>query len=156
MIKRPFLIAVAGLLVVVGALLLLFLSDEEVPENNTDASMTVNSNVNQNPLKKTANKNENQTETQAQAEIQVVPPLVALKFDVVRVDPEGNIVIAGRAQPNSIIEIISGREQLGQVKADGRGEWVFVPASRLKNRNMIITLRAVSYTHLTLPTKRIV
>ena len=38
MIKRPFLIAVAGLLVVVGALLLLFLSDEEVPENNTDAS----------------------------------------------------------------------------------------------------------------------
>ena len=51
MIKRPFLIAVAGLLVVVGALLLLFLSDEEVPENNTDASTTVNSNVNQNPLK---------------------------------------------------------------------------------------------------------
>ena len=56
MIKRPFLIAVAGLLVVVAALLLLFLSDEEVPENNTDASTTVNSIVNQNPLKKTANK----------------------------------------------------------------------------------------------------
>ena len=56
MIKRPFLIAVAGLLVVVGALLLLFLSDEDVPENNTDASTTVNSNVNQNPLKKTVNK----------------------------------------------------------------------------------------------------
>ena len=121
MIKRPFLIAVAGLLVVVGALLLLFLSDEEVPENNTDASTTVNSNVNQNPLKKTANKNENQTETQGQAETQVVPPPVAPKFDIVRVDPEGNIVIAGRAQPNSIIEIISGREQLGQVKADGSG-----------------------------------
>ena len=144
MIKRPFLIAVAGLLVVVGALLLLFLSDEEVPENNTDASMTVNSNVNQNPLKKTANKNENQTETQGLAETQVIPPLVAPKFDVVRIDPEGNIVIAGRAQPNSIIEIISGREQLGQVKADGRGEWVFVPASRLKNRNMIITLRDIT------------
>ena len=62
MIKRPFLIAVAGLLVVVGALLLLFLSDEEVPENNSDASTTVNSNVNQNPLKKTANKNENKTD----------------------------------------------------------------------------------------------
>ena len=145
MIKRPFLIAVAGLLVVVGALLLLFLSDEEVPENNTDASMTVNSNVNQNPLKKTANKNENQTETQGQAQTRVIPPLVTPKFDVVRIDPEGNIVIAGRApKPNSIIEIISGTEQLGQVKADGRGEWVFVPASRLKNRNMIITLRDIT------------
>ena len=102
MIKRPFLIAVAGLLVVVGALLLLFLSDEEVPENNTDASMTVNSNVNQNPLKKTANKNENQTETQGLAETQVIPPHLAPKIDVVRVDPEGNIVFAGRAQPKSI------------------------------------------------------
>ena len=71
MIKRPFLIAVAGLAVVVGALLLLFLSDEEVPENNTDASTTVNSNVNQTPIKKTANKNENQTIPQGQAETQV-------------------------------------------------------------------------------------
>ena len=144
MIKRPFLIAVAGLLVVVVALLLLFLSDEEVPENNTDASMTVNSNVNQNPLRKTANKNENQTKTQGQAETQVIPPLVAPKFDIVRVDPEGNIVIAGRAQPNSIIEIISGNKQLGQLKTDGRGEWVFVPTSRLKNGNMIIVVRDIT------------
>ena len=51
MIKRPFLIAVAGFLVVVGALLLLFLSDEEVPENNTNAEMTVNSNINKNSKK---------------------------------------------------------------------------------------------------------
>ena len=142
--KTPFLIAVAGFLVVVGALLLLFLSDEEVPENNTNADKTVNSNINQNPLKNPADRNENQTKTQGQAETQVIPPLLAPKFDVVRVDPEGNIVIAGRAQPNSIIEIISGREQLGQVKADGRGEWVFVPASRLKNPNMIITLRDIT------------
>ena len=42
MIKRPFLIAVAGFLVVVGALLLLFLSDEELPEDNTNADKTVN------------------------------------------------------------------------------------------------------------------
>ena len=69
MIKRPFLIAVAGFLVVVGALLLLFLSDEEVPENNTDASTTVNSNVNQNPLKKTANKNENKSDFDVSAKL---------------------------------------------------------------------------------------
>ena len=144
MIKRPFLIAVAGLLVVVGALLLLFLSDEEVVENHTNADRTVDSSVNQNPLKISANRNEKQAESRGQAKTQLMPSRVAPKFDVVRVDPEGNIVIAGRAQPNSLIEIISGREQLGQVKADGRGEWVFVPASRLKNGNMIITLRDIT------------
>ena len=109
-----------------------------------DASKTVNSNVNQNPLKKTAIKTRIKLKPRVKLETQVIPPLLAPKFDVVRVDPEGNIVIAGRAQPNSIIEIISGMEQLGQVKADGRGEWVFVPASRLKNRNMIITLRDIT------------
>ena len=144
MIKRPLLIAVAGLLVVVGALLLLFLSDEEVLEDNTNADQTINNSVNQNPLKNPANRNDKQVKNQDQSETQVLPLLEAPKFDVVRVDPEGNIVIAGRAQPNSVIEIISGKEQIGQVKADGRGEWVFVPASRLKNGNMIITLRDIT------------
>ena len=144
MLKRPFLIAVAGLLVVVGALLLLFLSDEEGVEKYANADKSLNSGVNQNSLKKSANRNEKQTNNQGQAKAQVAPSLMVPKFDVVRVDPEGNIVIAGRAQPNSIIEIISGNEQLGQLKADGRGEWVFVPTSRLKNGNMIISVRDIT------------
>ena len=144
MLKRPFLIAVAGLIVVVGALLLLFLSDEEGVENNANADKSVNSGVNKNSLKNSANRNEKQTNNQVQATTQVTPSLVVPKFDVVRVDPEGNIVIAGSAQPNSIIEIISGNEQLGQLKADGRGEWVFVPTSRLKNGNIIIIVRDIT------------
>lgn len=144
MLKRPFLIAVAGLLVVVGALLLLFLSDEESVEKYADVDKSVNSGVNQNSLKNAANRNEKQINNQGQAKAQVTPPLMVPKFDVVRVDPEGNIVIAGRARPNSIIEIIIGNEQLGQLKADGRGEWVFVPTSRLKNGNMIISVRDIT------------
>ena len=144
MLKRPFLIAVAGLIVVVGALLLLFLSDEEGVENNANADKSVNGGVNQNSLKNSANRNEKQTNNQGQATTQVTPSLIVPKFDVVRVDPEGNIVIAGSAQPNSIIEIISGNEQLGQLKADGRGEWVFVPTSRLKNGNIIIIVRDIT------------
>ena len=144
MLKRPFLIAVAGLIVVVGALLLLFLSDEEGVENNANADKSVNSGVNQNSLKNSADRNEKQTNNQGQATTQVTPSLIVPKFDVVRVDPEGNIVIAGSAQPNSIIEIISDNEQLGQLKADGRGEWVFVPTSRLKNGNIIIIVRDIT------------
>ena len=144
MLKRPFLIAVAGLIVVVGALLLLFLSDEEGVENNANADKSVNSGVNQNSLKNSATRNEKQTNNQGQATTQVTPSLIVPKFDVVRVDPEGNIVIAGKAQPNSTIEIISGNEQLGQLKADGRGEWVFVPTSKLKNGNIIIVVRDIT------------
>jgi len=144
MLRRPFLIAVAGLLVVVGALLLLFLSDEEGVENNANADKSVNGSVDQNSLKNLANRSEKQTNNLGQAKAQVTPSLMVPKFDVVRVDPEGNIVIAGRAQPNSIIEIISGNKQLGQLKADGRGEWVFVPTSRLKNGNMIIVVRDIT------------
>ena len=94
MVKRPFLIAVAGLLVVVGALLLLFLSDEELVENNNNSDKTVNGSVIQNPSKNLANRNKKQVEIQGPAKTQVMTPLMVPKFDVVRVDPEGNIVIA--------------------------------------------------------------
>jgi nucleoid-associated protein YgaU len=48
-------------------------------------------------------------------------------FDVVRVTPEGNAVIAGRAAPGSTVAIIADGQFVGQIKADGRGEWVLVP-----------------------------
>jgi len=48
-------------------------------------------------------------------------------FDVVRVTPEGNAVIAGRAAPGSTVAIIADGQFVGQIKADARGEWVLVP-----------------------------
>ncbi len=48
-------------------------------------------------------------------------------FDVVRVTPEGDAVIAGRAQPDSTVVIIADGQFVGQIKADSRGEWVLVP-----------------------------
>lgn len=56
-----------------------------------------------------------------------VPP----SFDVVRVGPGGDAVIAGRAEPDSIVVIIDNGKVLGEVTADGRGEWVFVPGKPL-------------------------
>lgn len=56
-----------------------------------------------------------------------VPP----SFDVVRVNPSGDAVIAGRAQPGSEVTILDGKNVLGSVEADNRGEWVFLPDAAL-------------------------
>ena len=52
-------------------------------------------------------------------------------FDIVRISPEGDTVMAGRAAPNSIIIIYDGTFKIGEVKTDKRGEWIFVPTTQL-------------------------
>ena len=68
-----------------------------------------------------------------------VPPT----FDVVRVDPEGNAVIAGRAAPNAVVIIRDGGKEIGRVQADARGEWVFVPEAALSVGSRELTLSAI-------------
>ena len=48
-------------------------------------------------------------------------------FDIVRVDPNGHAVIAGRATPGAKVHLLDGDKPLGDVTADLRGEWVLVP-----------------------------
>src|SRR5262249_32647144 len=50
----------------------------------------------------------------------------APSFDVVKVDPTGNAVIAGRAAPGAQVSVMDGDKKLGEVTADNRGEWVLV------------------------------
>lgn len=52
-------------------------------------------------------------------------------FDVVRIDPSGNAVMAGRAKPGAKVVILADGKPIGEVTADGRGEWVFVPTKPL-------------------------
>lgn len=53
-------------------------------------------------------------------------------FDVVRINPSGDTVIAGRAEPGATVTLRDGGAVLGQVIADTRGEWVFVPEKPLQ------------------------
>jgi len=52
-------------------------------------------------------------------------------FDVVRVTPGGETVIAGRAAPGAVVTVYDGGRPIGEVRADARGEWVLVPSSPL-------------------------
>ncbi|MDA0704951.1 MAG: hypothetical protein O3A96_17200, partial [Proteobacteria bacterium] len=69
-----------------------------------------------------------------------VPP----SFDVVRVDPQGNAVIAGRAAPNAVVIIRDGDKEIGRAQADARGEWVFVPDVALPAGSREFSLSALA------------
>jgi nucleoid-associated protein YgaU len=71
---------------------------------------------------------------------QAAPP----SFDVVRVNPSGDAVIAGRAEPDAEVTILDQGKAIGSVKADNRGEWVFLPDSALDPGEHSFTLESKS------------
>lgn len=63
------------------------------------------------------------------------------RFDVVRVTPMGEAVVAGRAEPGSTIAVLDGGRTLGTVVADSQGEWVLLPAQPLAPGARELSLR---------------
>ena len=61
---------------------------------------------------------------------------------VVRVNPLGDAVIAGRAAPNASVTVKTQQDIVGVVKSDGRGEWVLIPDKPLKPGNRELSLTA--------------
>ncbi len=53
------------------------------------------------------------------------------EFTVLRVNPEGDAVIAGRAMAHAKVIIRKDNIPLGEAKVDVRGEWVFIPPSAI-------------------------
>jgi nucleoid-associated protein YgaU len=63
-------------------------------------------------------------------------------FDIVRIAPGGQAVIAGRAPPDAEVEIKSGDRVIDRVRADRRGEWVAVPLGPLPPGDQELSLVA--------------
>lgn len=70
--------------------------------------------------------------------VALVPPA----FDVVRVEPNGEAVIAGRAMVGSHVSILDSSISLGGVATDGRGQWVFVVSPPLTPGGHELSLEA--------------
>jgi nucleoid-associated protein YgaU len=68
---------------------------------------------------------------------------VVPSFDIVKVDPGGNAVIAGRAAPGARVRVLDGDIVLGEVTADARGEWVLVPTAPITPGERQLTLEAI-------------
>ena len=82
--------------------------------------------------------------SKAQSPETKLPPASKLDpptFDVVRVSPNGNTVIAGRAMPDSLVINLDNGLEFGRTKADDRGDWVFVPEEPLKPGSHTLRLK---------------
>lgn len=61
-------------------------------------------------------------------------------FDIVNIDENGQAVIAGRAKPNSSVQIYNGDELIGEVQANNYGEFVFIPDNVFESGNYELRL----------------
>ena len=63
----------------------------------------------------------------AEPPVAAVPPAVIPTFDIVRVEPTGDTVIAGVSEPDATVELLDGEgfgaEAVATAKANARGEW---------------------------------
>ncbi len=69
---------------------------------------------------------------------------VAPSFDIVRVGPQGQAVLAGRAEPGATVAVTDNNTLLGQAQADARGEWVLTPDAPLTPGSRELSLSAQS------------
>jgi len=64
------------------------------------------------------------------------------RFDVVRVEPTGETVAAGRAEPRSKVTLLASGKPVGEAQADDTGQFVIIPTP-LPPGDHLFSLRAV-------------
>ena len=67
-----------------------------------------------------------------------------IKLEVIRVRPDGSLVIAGKGLPNSKVEIISGSIVIATTTSDKIGEFVAVPEKQLKSGEHLLAFRQIT------------
>jgi nucleoid-associated protein YgaU len=124
-VKRPLILGVVGLLLLAAALGINFVLNRKdqatAPEPAVAAAAT-------------------QTPTPAPARAPPPGATPAPSFDVVRVNPQGDAVIAGRAAPEAQVHVFDGEREIGSVTADQRGQWVLLPSERLPSGRQELSL----------------
>lgn len=63
-------------------------------------------------------------------------------FDIVRVEPSGESVIAGRGAPDTRITVLQDGKPLAEARTDARGEFVAIPLQRLDPGDRQLTLQS--------------
>ncbi|MBT3358984.1 MAG: LysM peptidoglycan-binding domain-containing protein [Rhodospirillales bacterium] len=79
---------------------------------------------------------------------------IAPSFDVVRINPQGDTVMAGRGTPGAKTQILDRGKVIGEVTADARGEWVFIPDQPLPAGTSELTLQTESATGQTVVSEK--
>lgn len=133
-VKRPVVAMVLGVLVLAGAGILALLTLEGTAPQTPDAPPS-------SPAAPQA-----PAASPPPASKEAAKPKATVSgpgFDVVRIDPDGNTVIAGRAVPGSDVTILDAGKEIGHARADERGEWVYLPDHALPPGSRELSLRGV-------------
>ncbi|MEX0955574.1 MAG: Ig-like domain-containing protein [Rhizobiaceae bacterium] len=72
------------------------------------------------------------------------PEIVVPAFDLVRVEPDGSVVIAGRAAPNATVEVIAGATVIGTAESGASGDFAVVLEDPLKPGDYTVVLRSTT------------
>jgi hypothetical protein len=148
MISRPIAIGVIGAIVVIIAFVLNYSNDKDPIEQQTSKALVLKQEKQLMPPPKEINKIIDQKpkngKTTINGTVIVEEGIGKPSFDLVRVDPDGNMVIAGKGANGATIEILDGDVSIGIVEADDRGEWVFIPKTRLAPGSRILILRDIT------------
>ncbi len=127
----PMLIVALGAAVLAGAAVTNFylLQDEEIAPkfDSTQAPQVAKKKSSPREAKKSYLKEEKAVVEEPDTPTKDLKKKIRPSFDVVRVTPEGNLVIAGRGEPNSTVAVIADGQFVGQITPDRSGEWVLVP-----------------------------
>lgn len=124
---RPLLFVVAGLVVVTLALALGLRSTRNELARSAPAPASL-----QESKPTPAQSQQAKAEPAPTPETKPVPAgPVRPTFDVVRINPNGDAVVAGRAEPGAEVTIKDGSKEIGRAQADENGGWVFLPSTPL-------------------------
>ena len=97
---------------------------------------------------------------EAEPEADIPPSSVSAdtspSFDVIRVDPDGRTVIAGRPAPLTDVEIKVGSDVIDRVKSSAVGEWVSIPLDPLKPGDQELSLMAMPEDGVPIESRQIV
>ena len=139
-VTKSALLSILGAVIVATAIALNFFFDDSGEKGIVMEAATPDTKL---PLSKI-----NKPESRLNLNPEPLPKKILVKpsFDVVRVSPEGDTVIAGRAAPGAEVEIFDGNTPIGEVLADKRGEWVFLPSLPLSPGNRSLTLKMTDET----------
>ncbi|MFM9859007.1 LysM peptidoglycan-binding domain-containing protein [Pseudoxanthobacter sp. M-2] len=71
---------------------------------------------------------------------EAAPPTGAPTFDVVRVEPGGDAVMAGRSEPGMVIALFANGKEIGRTRANDSGEWVITLEEPLGPGEYVVTI----------------
>lgn len=79
-----------------------------------------------------------------QADTPLAAVALAPEFDLLRAEPDGSVLVAGKGTPNADIELVTGDTVLGKTKAQTNGDFAIVVSDPLKAGDYSLVLRTTN------------